>query len=216
MLDYNYFFLCDIEKKGKPEEKDVYFYDLSDDTVFVTDDPEIYNNLFTRLGNSKWQCITKIHSKIDVVLSLIQCVMFFIFLFFITRIRNVNDLELLYLFNWIYILVNYIILCILCNKETLKVKNRSEIFHVVKINGNIANQESGTIETYTVREYIKEGFSKHKHNQDYIVYLPTLIISIVLPFPTFAFFQILGLDSQPHNYLCLLRHLNRIEKTEKE
>ena len=81
MLDYNYFFLCDIEKKGKPEEKDVYFYDLSDDTVFVTDDPEIYNNLFTRLGNSKWQCITKIHSKIDVVLSLIQCVMFFIFLF---------------------------------------------------------------------------------------------------------------------------------------
>ena len=205
MLDYNYFYLCDIEKEDCPDEKDVYFYDLSDDTVFRTDDPEIYNNLFNwKIG--RWLCITKIHSKIDSILAMIQGILFLLVLFSATLI---SELKYLYIFNWIDVVLNYIVLCALCNREMKKIKNRSEVFQVIK-SGNDSDRKQGTIETQNVKEYMKISFKKHNHFGDYIVYLPALILSIIFPYPIFPFFQITGLDCLPHNHLRLLWHLNKI------
>ena len=216
MFDYNYFFLCDIEKKDAPEEKDVYFYDLSDDTVFVTEDPEVYNNLFKGLsGPGGLKCITRIHNRIDHILFMIQGAEFFFVFFLFTKFRNIHDIMFIYLFHWTNILVNYIVLCILCNRETLKLKNRSKVLPVVKTNDD-PDQKSKNIEARTVREYMKEGFRKHKHQWDYIFYLPEILFSVAVPFPILSVDQITGLDSLPHNCLRLLLHLNRIEKTQNE
>ena len=103
-------------------------------------------------------------------------------------------------------------LIVIRNKQLSSVKMNSESFYVIKSNSFHLNNEK-TISTDEVRIILKKGIKDDELLLLMFIIIILTLIGIIIPSLVYPYILVTSLENMPYNYIRLLIHLRKIEKS---
>lgn len=207
---YDYVYIYDTKDDEYPETRYVYFYDLSDNTIFRTNDEDCLERFMTRSIGIRGH-LEYVLEPTDTMLAgfILMNMLLPLAIWTISlRITDSDNLSLFihYLSSLLGLIINYLLIVKSKTEQMKRLKANSKIFQVSK-------KDTGQEQPMLISE-VNELIAKRKRKTEIFTHYLKIVLCLFCAYFLPVMFTlpfITSLEILPHNYLRLNRHLKKIE-----
>lgn len=208
-LFFDYVYIYNTKNNKDPDKRYLYFYDLSDDTVFRTNDKDCLDRFMKKLPRSILPVVLFSMDK-GLQMHRLLCLLPFAITILLIRMQVPND--------WVVFSFYASSLITTVDFYFQIVKIKTNEMKQIKLNGNVVKiskdnnaDEEGKISVEEVKNLIEEGKKQERIDSLFFYIALICLFGIIMPLCYMDVFDS-SMEILPHNYVRIKTHLDKIIK----